>query len=362
MTKAQNPTNDPMVSGPMTNGRRGRRPPSSSGHWVLVIGSLLGFWVSGFGHCEADPFDPAQVPADARYVLHLDMDAARPTQLWGAIDDRLVGNEAFGAKVGQFELGSGMHFPRDLHDVTVYGRAVGDEAAVVLVHAKMNRDQLMTALQFADNYSSDLFGKYEIAIWDDDNRPLFAAFHGESTFLIARSEDNLKSALDVMDGKLPPLAADAPLAAGAKQPALAYVAATDLAALTPPGQPPNPVVKQIDHGWLTLTERPAAATTRPTTGPAAAAHDVCLHVTLTATTAEAAQRLEASAGGLKAMVSFAAMSDTAAPNVKFAAAALRTLKLTQAGTAVSADVSVGMDPLEQAMDRVAGRRPDPTDK
>jgi hypothetical protein len=308
---------------------------------------------------RADPFDPAGVPADARYVIHLDMDAARPTQLWDAIDDRLVGNEAFGAKMGQFEMGSGMHFPRDLHDVTVYGRAAGDAAAVVVVHAKMSREQLMAALQFANNYSSDLFGQYEIASWDDDNRPLFAAFHDGATLVIARDEDNVKSALDVMDGKAPRLAPGDALAAGAKQPALLYVAATDLPSLTPPGARPNPVLKQVDHGWLAVTERPAS-TTRPTTAPAV--HDVALGVTLTAKSPDAAQQLQASAAGLKAMVGFAAMSDTAAPQVKFAAAALRTLTLTQAGNTISADVSVGVDQLEQAMDRAAGRPADPSDK
>jgi len=283
---------------------------------------------------RAAPFDPAGVPADARYVIHIDMDAARPTQLWDAVDDRLVGNEAFGAKMGRFEAGSGMHFPRDLHDVTVYGRAPGDAAAVVVVHAKMSREQLMAALQFANNYSSDLFGTYEIASWDDDDRPIFAAFHDGSTLVIARDEDNVKSALDVMDGKLPRLAPGDALAAGAKQPALVYVAATDLPSLTPPGAGPNPVLKQVDHGWLTLAAK----------------------------SPDAAQQLQASAAGLKAMVGFAAMSDTAAPRVKFAATALRTLTLTQAGNTISADVSVGVDQVEQLMDRAADRQADPSDK
>ncbi len=320
---------------------------------LATVAAVLVLLAGRLPATRATPFDPTLVPADSKYVLHVDMDALRPTKLWSAIDDRLVGNEAFGAKMGLFEQGSGMHFPRDLHAVTLYGRAVGDDAAVVIVRAKMNRAQFMAAIQFADNYAADAFGKYDIASWDDDKRSMFGAFHDDGTLIFARSIDNVKSALDTMDGKQPAVAATDPLAAGAKQPALAYVAAAELASLAPAGAAPNPFVKQINAGWLTLNEH-AAPTTRPTTGPASP--DAALHVTLTASTPEAAQQLQASATGLRAMVGFAAMSDTAAPNVKFAAAALRTLKLSQSGKEVSADVSVPVDQLEQFADRAAAER------
>ena len=303
--------------------------------------------------CRAAPFDPAAVPADARYVLHVDMDALRPTQLWAAIDDRLVGNEAFGAKMGLFEQGTGMHFPRDLHAVTVYGRAAGDDAAVIVIRAKMNRSQFMAALQFADHYAADTYGKYDVASWDDDQRPMFGAFHDDATLIFTRSADLLHAALDVMDGRLPHVAPADPLAAGAKPPAPVYVAATDLPALARPGGAPNPIVKQIDHAWLTVNER-AASTTRPATAPASA--DALLHLAVTAKSADAAQQLLTSATGLRAVVGLSAAAGNADPNIKFAAVVLRTLALTQAGRTAAADVSVPVDQLERFADRAAAAR------
>jgi hypothetical protein len=301
---------------------------------------------------RADPIDPTRVPADAKYVLHVDMDALRPTKLWAAINDRLVGNEAFGTKMGLFEQGSGMHFPHDLHAITIYGRAVGDEAAVVVVRAKMNRAQFMAAIQFADNYAGDSYGKYDVASWDDDKRALYCAFHDDATLIFARSLDNLKSALDVMDGKLPAVAPTDPLAAGAKQPALVYVALADLQSTA--GNAPNPLVKQIDGGWLNVNERRAAAT-RPTTEPASP--DAVVHVVLTAKSADAAQQLLQAATGLRAMVAMAAAAGNADPKIQFAAAVLRPLTLGQAGKDVSADVAVPVDQLEQFADRAAAEPP-----
>ena len=307
---------------------------------------------------RADPFDPARVPADARYVVHLDMDAARPTQLWRAAYDRLSMNEAFAAKVGQFETVSSMRFPRDLHDVTVYGRETGDAAAVVILHAKMSREQVLAAVQLAPGYASEIFGTYDLVSWDDDGgRPLFAAFHDGATMIIGRNGDLVKGALDTLDGKTARTAVDAPLAIGGVgranggPPTIVYAAALDPSTLAAPGTPANPVVAQVGSACVVLTERPAAPTSRPTTAPASP--DAAVRVTLRAKSPEAAQRLLQSAAGLKAMVALGAIGRAADPNLHLAAAVLRSTTLAQTGTAVSADASVGVDQLEKAADRAA---------
>ncbi len=301
---------------------------------------------------RAAPFDPAAVSADARWVVHVDMDALRPTKLWQVVDDQLVGNEAFGSKMGLFEQGSGMRFPRDLHSVTIYGHDAGDADAVVVVRATMPRGQFMAAITFAPNYAADTYGKYDVASWTDDDRALYAASHDGSTLLFSRSLDRLHAALDVLDAKAAAVAPADPLAAGGKAPSVLYVAAVDPAALAPPGTTPNPLVRQIDHAWLTLAERPAAATSRPTTAPALP--DAVAHLDVTARSPEAAQKLQAAAGVFKAMISLAALPATAKPGVKFAAAVLRTTTVTQVGPTTTADASVAVDQIQQAIDPAAG--------
>ncbi len=306
---------------------------------------------------RADPFDPARVPADAKYVVHVDMDALRPTKLWGVIDDRLAGNEAFGTKMGLFETASGMHFPRDLHGVTIYGRAAGDDNGVVVIRAAMHRDQFMAAIGFAPGYQAESFGKVDGASWDDDGRRMFGAFHDDATLVFARSAANVLAALDVIDGKSPHVAPTDPLAAGGKgaagaPPALFYVAAADPASLAPPRQT-NPLLKQVDAGWLTVVERPAAPATRPADGTPSP--DAVVHAVVTAKTPEAAKQLQAAAGGVRAMVALAAMPAGADPNLKFASGVLRSLAVAQADRAVTADLSVGVDALQQAVDRAVAQ-------
>jgi hypothetical protein len=318
---------------------------------------------------RAAPFDPTRVPADARYVGHVDMDALRPTHLWDEINDRLVGNEAFGAKMGLFEQGSGMRFPRDLHDVTIYGKDAGDTNAVTLVHARMNRDQFMAALvNFAPNAAADSLGKYDTVSWDDGDRKMFATFHDESTLIFARSEANLGWALDAIDGKVPHVAPTDRLAAGAAKPpagapaVLAYAATVEPADLM--GQaskrPVNPLLKQVDGGWLTIVERPATASTRPTTGPATqpASDDVAVHVVVMAQTADGANQLVSGGNGLRFMVGMAATSKTADPNLKFIAGVLGRAVLAQDGKTATADLSAGIDQLAAAADAAIKARAD----
>ena len=330
--------------------------------WMTAgrIGPAIAFAAAAFAAASparADPFDPARVPADARYVGHLDMDALRPTHLWDVIDDHLVGNEAFSSKMGLFEQGSGMHFPHDLHDVTIYGKDPGDANAVVVVHATMHRDQFMTALtNFAPNATPDTWGKYDTVSWDDDNRRMFAAFHDDATLIFARSAANVGWALDTMDAKVPHVAPTDPLAAGgAKPPAgspavLAYAAAVDPSDLMAHAskRPVNPLLKQVDSNWLTIVERPAAATTRPTTQPGSP--DVAVHVVAVAKSADGAQQLVSAGGGLRVMVGLATMSKTADPNLVFAAGVLRTAVLKQDGKTATADLSVPVDHLAAAAD------------
>ena len=326
---------------------------------AALLAAVTALTTAGAAH--ADPFDPTRVPADAKYVIHIDVDAIRPTQLWKAADDKLAGNEAFGAKMGQFEMASGMHFPNDLHDVTVYGAAAGDGAAVTVVHAKMSKDQLTAALQFANNYGNEIFGKYEILTWNDNGDPKAAAFHDDSTFVIAATADHVKAALDTMDAKAARAPADSPLFAGAVKPAagqpptLVYLATLDLAGLAKPGETPNLMVKQIDSGFVTLTERPAAATTNPSAGGAptgAAAADAVVKLTVRAKSPEAAQQLQTMAGGLKAFVGMQAANQAADPRLAFAATVLKTTTLTQTGNTIEVGASMNVDQLQQAADQL----------
>ena len=178
----------------------------------------------------ADPLDPRQIPADAKWVIHADMDAARDTKLWAAMDNELSTNADFQNGIGKIEQITGAQFPRDLHDVTLYGRSADDQAGVVIVHAHVNRQQIVTLLQMNTAFASNAYGDYQVLTWHDDdkNKTMFGSFKDDSTMIISQTEDLVKGALDVMDDKAEHIKVDSPLAAGAKPQLLAFIAASDL--------------------------------------------------------------------------------------------------------------------------------------
>jgi hypothetical protein len=71
---------------------------------------------------RADPFDPKHVPADAKWLVHADLDAARDTKSFDLVRQHLLVDAGAQAKFDQLETITGVRVPDDLHDVTVYGK------------------------------------------------------------------------------------------------------------------------------------------------------------------------------------------------------------------------------------------------
>ncbi len=282
----------------------------------------------------ADPLDARQIPADAKWVVHIDMDAARDTKTWDAIYTKLVNNDEFQTKVGQIEQLMNGHFPRDMRDLTLYGRAAGDEAAVIILHAKMDRNQTLGFLQLMNTYQENAYGDYKVISWEDKGKRLFASFHDDSTVLVGRLEANIQAALDTIDGKGESIK-DGPLASGIKPQLLVYVAAQDLADLKKPNEPQSPVVKEIKSGWICLSEKDG--------------NDIVQANFLTEN-ADTADQLHSAMSGIKAMVSMAGNGDNADPKAQAAAKALKSFTATQTDKVVTVEWPI---PLEQVTDFIS---------
>jgi hypothetical protein len=294
---------------------------------AALFGSLL---IPVASH--ADALDPKTVPADAKWVVHADLDAARDTKTFDTIRDRFLAADGAQTKLDQIEMMTGLKIPDELNDVTLYGREAGDMAGVILVHGKIDRNRTVKSLHMAQQFSSTSYGTYEVLTWldTDKNQTMYGAFHDESHVIIGRTEKNIDAALDTMDGKAESIKSDSPLAAGAKPQLLMYVAAKDMPQLHGAADKPNPIVGSVDSGWISLSEKDDMVT---------------LAADLTATSPDTAADLQQSLMGLKAMLGLAAGGDTPNPVAKAVVAADKTFKTTLKEKTVS--VSWPM-PVEQA--------------
>ncbi len=298
---------------------------------ACLIGIVFPTW------CMADPLDPRQVPAEAKWLIHVDMDAARPTKTWDALYTRLINDDMFQQKVGQIEQLTNMQFPRDVHDITIYGREAGDEAGVVVLHGNIDRNRTLGFLQLNETYSEKAYGERRIVAWQDQEKKLYAAFFNESTVVVGRSEANIQAGLDVMDSKIESIKAG-PLGAGSKPQMLAYVAVRELSRWKQKaGEAQSPVVKQIQGGWLSLNETDGNAV---------------LHASLSADNSEVADQLQTILRGIKAMVSLAGSGENADPRARTAASLLKTVEIAKAGDTVAVDCTISMEQVKDLISKL----------
>ena len=318
---------------------------------VLTAAALCGLGLPAAA-AHAAPFDRRQVAADARWVVHLDLDAARPTRLWRAVADHLAQQPRVMAKVAQVEVVTGVNFARDLHDVTVYGQTADDSAGVAVIHADVDRQRLLTIARGNDGFATHAHGKVDVVTWSDSGQPIFAAFFDDKTIVCGRTEAHVDAALDVLDGTAPALPADGPLtgaAPAATRPAFAagggrplFFLAVDNSAgssapLFKPGADVPGFVQQVDGGWLTVAESTAA--------PVA---DV-VRVALTAKTADAAVQLLTAAEGLKAMAAFATAGADADPHRQEEVELLKRVAIGRSDRTVTAELPIVVDELGDAI-------------
>ena len=167
----------------------------------------------------AAPLDPAVVPGDAVWLMHLDMDAARASTVMKRVHDRVLAMHPHAGTM--FEMAAKMtgSDPRkDLAGVTVFGFDTNKRNAVMVVRGRANREFLTRMVEKAPDHRTMEHQGRTLHSWTHKRghgghaETLVGGFFADDVIVIARSEAHVKNAFDVLDGKQPAVAADSPLA------------------------------------------------------------------------------------------------------------------------------------------------------
>ncbi|MEI8375081.1 MAG: hypothetical protein WCJ35_19845 [Planctomycetota bacterium] len=157
---------------------------------------------------QAAPFDSKNVAADAKWVVHVDVDA---------VHDSLVVKKAF-ETCPLLKNDSGKHFdkiiekfgvdPRkDLHGMTLYGRDTDKTHGVAIVFAKVNQKLLLEKAAHATDHKVAKHGEIDIHSWTQKCGPkthtAAGAFYKPDVLVFAASVEGVAAAIDVLDGKSP---------------------------------------------------------------------------------------------------------------------------------------------------------------
>lgn len=217
---------------------------------LLAMGAVLALALAS--SASASSFEARNIPADAKWLMHFDVDSFRETKLAEHIRRERLDDPQVKRWFDWVEERYGINLCEDLHGMTFYGSSYEPHRGVVLLFGNYDREKTTAVIKDEPGYKTSEYGDYTLHTWSVKKDPkdqaqqqqdaqadathkrypstMAAAFH-ERGVVIASSPDAVKHALDVIDGKEPALEDSSPLL-GARPPGTVfYGAAIDLESL-----------------------------------------------------------------------------------------------------------------------------------
>lgn len=256
---------------------------------VLVCGTLS----------PGEPLDRSQVSADARWLAHVDFDAAKTVRTGQWIRDDWLNRDATRQGLTKLRDTIGLDPAEDLHGITFYGSRISGEAGVVILHAKLDRRRLLSELKKKLGHQSSSYGDHEVHLLTEakskgGKQTMTGCFYRPAMIVFGRDPAEVKRALDVLDGKAPNLAgADSPFDVDAPAGTVFEARATGLDGDDVPFK--SPVLRQSESIRVALGEQPDGLT--------------FLEIELAAKSAEVAGQMRSIVQGLLAMARLQCGSD-----------------------------------------------------
>jgi len=291
----------------------------------------------GSANARAGAFKPTDVPADAKWVVHLNLDSAKTSKIALAVQQRLMEREEVKQGVTDIATLTGVNVPEDLNDVTIYGSKFDEEDNVVLITGKFDQRRILGLVSLSPAYSSTTRDGHEIVSWEDKGKTNFGAFVGEDRLVIARTLENVAGAVQVLDAKRPSIK-DVPEFAGADSAgpssAMVYVGGTGLENL-PNAAAASPLLTQARSAMLTIGEKDGQA---------------YLKGLVKAVDPTKAEQLARAGEGLKSIVMLSASRRDAEKVAQIAGELLQTLKIGRVDQTVTLDWTAPADAVIDLID------------
>ena len=265
---------------------------------MRIVGIALAAVLGLTAIARAEPVELKQVAADAKWLVHVDVDAMRTSVVVQKAYQKCMEMHKEAAEhLDKIHAMLGFDPRKDLHAVTAYGKDLDKNHGVLIVHADVDQKLLLEKAQKAPDHKVAKYGAYEIHSWTHKHgkasQAAFGSFFKSDVLVFAGSLEAIQAALDVLDGKSPGITDEkSPLAGHLSPGAIVIVRAS---AISP--EIKCPILKDADAFRVSLGENNGESFYR---------------ARLTMKTAEAAEQVKAVVEGFKAMVGLSHGSDALA--------------------------------------------------
>ena len=173
---------------------------------LAALALAMGWGASG----SAEPLDCGRVPADAKWLVHVDVRAIDSGAVSQKISDLWRQLPATRQGLQRLRWTTGVDLAKDLEDITVYGRSFDQDHAVTIVRSKADQARLARYLRARPDFHTSEYRGHELMGWTERKgnsaaQTMAGCVHESRVWLFGRDVADLKLALDVLSGHAPSL-------------------------------------------------------------------------------------------------------------------------------------------------------------
>lgn len=156
---------------------------------------------------QAGPLQLSDVPADAVWVAHANVDAMRSSQVVTSLYNacNADSNGKIAEMLGKIADKTGIDPRSDLHSLTLYNSDFVPHQGVMIVRSEMSKSKLVEMAKMAPGHKTVNYRDHEIYTWTEKKggkeRQAAGVIAKPGVLVLASSVDLARQALDVLDGR-----------------------------------------------------------------------------------------------------------------------------------------------------------------
>ncbi len=158
----------------------------------------------------AAPLDPATVSADAKWLVHVDVEQLRNNPVAQMLREH-VENDKKHKDLDNLRQIMGLESWDDLKSIVVYGRTDEPEEGVMIIRAKSDQQRVIESLSGKPTYSKQKHGDRWVHSWTETKErrgqtkqhTMFLMFYPGDYALLSRNRETFELAIDVLDQAKP---------------------------------------------------------------------------------------------------------------------------------------------------------------
>ena len=208
----------------------------------------------------AVPFAPARIPADTKWVHHMDLEAMRASQVGQWMRKKWSSHERVQEKLADMITKTGIDPREDLLSITIYDHRFKKHHGVMtieLTHA--DSQKMLAALQEKhpnvrlSTYDGNRLYTWQKGSRDGEPRYITGTIYDGNILILSTNHTSVMNTIDVFSGKSPGLPQSSPLASASPEGTIWIARAIAMSGADLPGN--CPVLKQCDQLSLAAGEQ-----------------------------------------------------------------------------------------------------------